>query len=438
MTLVGEDLLLRKKTLAGIIIASILLSAVGCANPLHKIERELVNGNQNVGAEALQLGLGDINLGTLPPAALTPSWQRNFADYFAASLSPDGNLVAAFTLIGNASGTTQGFNVFDQQGNLLWNHTFKDEAYKSGWAKIMGPNNQIIAGAFHYNNMGSIYCFDAFGNQLWNKPVWGPTTVVHSRDGTRFGLVDSTRGVVQLVNKDGTSVGAYTIRGQAKAEFFSRGNALLLQDADRIRIIGPDGERIWETEGLSADLCQEVELAHGGDLVAISTDDADGSLYLFDISGNKLWEYLLFFGGSQQLTFSPDDARLAAYDVGERAGIYVFDCQTGKLLWRHFFSAEENIDVDIRSAQFSVDGEILWALTVESGVAEDGKERYHLLVFAGDNGQLLQAYTLGENVEVHVAGSGTAMIVGSHDIGKKLSHISNRLAYYELDFANLN
>ena len=30
------------------------------------------------------------------------------------------------------------------------------------------------------------------------------------------------------------------------------------------------------------------------------------------------------------------------------------------------------------------------------------------------------------------------MIVGSHDIGKKLSHISNRLAYYELDFANLN
>ena len=179
----------------------------------------------------------------------------------------------------------------------------------------MGPNNQIIAGAFHYNNMGSIYCFDAFGNQLWNKPVWGPTTVVHSRDGTRFGLVDSTRGVVQLVNKDGTSVGAYTIRGQAKAEFCSRGNALLLQDADRIRIIGPDGERIWETEGLSADLCQEVELAHGGDLVAISTDDADGSLYLFDISGTSSGS-LLFFGGSQQLTFSPDDARLAAYDVG--------------------------------------------------------------------------------------------------------------------------
>ena len=75
---------------------------------------------------------------------------------------------------------------------------------------------------------------------------------------------------------------------------------------------------------------------------------------------------------------------------------------------------------------------------MESGVAEDGKERYHLLVFAGDNGQLLQAYTLGENVEVHVAGSGTRHDRGQPRYRQKLNHISNRLAYYELDFANLN
>ena len=85
---------------------------------------------------------------------------------------------------------------------------------------------------------------------------------------------------------------------------------------------------------------------------------------------------------------------------GERAGIYVFDCQTGKFV-AAFFSAEENIDVDIRSAQFSVDGEILWALTVESGDAR----KISPVGVCWDNGQLLQAYTLGENVG-HVAGSG--------------------------------
>ena len=149
----------------------------------------------------------------------------------------------------------------------------------------MGPNNQIIAGAFHYNNMGSICAMPSatncgisqFGGLRWCTP----------RDGTRFGSMDSTRGV-QLVNKDGTSVGAYTIRGQAKAEFSAAAMPCCCRMPTAFALSGPTVSGSGKQKVCPLTCARKWRLAHGGDLVAISTDDADGSLYLFDISGNKL------------------------------------------------------------------------------------------------------------------------------------------------------
>ncbi len=406
---------------------------MGCGQPLAAIEEEIASGH----AEQLRLDDADVStilaLKNIEPLVLDLAWERAFPQFFTASVSPGGDLVTVFSTFSEGRRKWMGLKVFDTRGDLVWEHLFKDGEYRSGWGRVLSPSNHIGAAAFHYNGMGNFYLFDSLGRLLWTRPVWGNVSAVMSVEAERLALIDHARGMLYLLDLSGQELRSYPVTTGATAQFMHGGDYLLVQDGKQVFIVTARGRQVFKST-VDPETQRHATFSHGGKYIAVSTGDGDSSVYLFDFAGQQLWSYLLYFGGTNQLAFSPDDSYLAVYDVGRRAGLYLFDVETGELAWRYFFEVPAEHKVSLRHLAFTPDSSLVVAHVVEGYQDQTiGFTEKHALVVFTIDGKVKWKADLGKNIEYHLSANGKALVIGSNSIAGNGDFPSNTLAYYNLD-----
>lgn len=160
---------------------------------------------------------------------------------------------------------------------------------------------------------------------------------------------------------------------------------------NRVYLFDRSGNILWDykTEGTVS----SVSLSSDGSYVAVGS--LDGYVYLFDPSGNLLWSYKTdsYVG---QVSISSDGSHVAAqvgYDV------YLFD-RLGNLLWSY------KTDNGVRSVSISSDGSYIAA-------GSDDKKVY----FFDGSGNLLWSYNAGNPVNrVSISSDGSYIAVGIQDV----------------------
>jgi len=158
---------------------------------------------------------------------------------------------------------------------------------------------------------------------------------------------------------------------------------------NRVYLFDRTGNILWDykTEGTVS----SVSLSSDGSYVAVGSLD---NVYLFDPSGNLLWSYKTdsYVG---HVSISPDGSHVAAqvgYDV------YLFD-RLGNLLWSY------KTDNWVRSVSISSDGSYI--------AAGSGDKKVY---FFDRSGNLLWSYNTGENVNiVSVSSDGSYIAAGIQD-----------------------
>ncbi|BBB89404.1 outer membrane protein assembly factor BamB [Methylomusa anaerophila] len=81
-----------------------------------------------------------------------------------------------------------------------------------------------------------------------------------------------------------------------------------------------------------------VAVAPDGQFVAVAS--FDHTVYLFDRSGKKIWDYRVPSGMPVSVAFSADGSIVLAGESSSDGKLYAFDRLTGKILWDYAFAAD--------------------------------------------------------------------------------------------------
>ncbi len=387
-------------------------------------------------AEVLGPETGDeVDLREVPRRDLDLLWSETYDDVFSTSLSRDGLVIVASGNLGPRWNSRIGFNVYDREGNLLWQYRFRDRGYRSVWTEVLGQGRYVAAASYYYDSSGHVHLFEG-GTRLWSVPVKGPVSVAMPPEGDYLAIIDHVASALMVYDTAGNRLMRTEVGEDAQVDIVIGGQLILLKDEGQVALLTPEGTRIWGYP-LEGTIKRNIALSHSGDLVAVATGDADSVLYVFDRSGELLWKYVLFPSGTNELTFSADDRYLAVYNVGRRGGVYVFDVESGDLLWRRFFRTPSGHLSDIRDVVFYLAEEDYLLLVDHVDIFEvDGEpvEEHRLLAF-DEAGRALWWTPLGVNVEVDLSRDATTCVVSTSPPVDVAGRQACELKAFDLDAA---
>mgnify|MGYP000309592071 CR=1 FL=1 len=411
-------------------LAALLLSGCGQESLVPPAQVDLLPET----AEVLGPEAGDeVDLEEVPKRDLGLIWSETYDDVFTTSLSRDGSVIVASGNLGPRWNSRIGFNVYDREGNLLWQYRFRDRGYRGVWTQVLGQGRYVAAASYYYDSSGHVHLFDESGTRLWSVPVEGPVTVVMPPEGDYLAIIDHVASALMVYDTAGNRLVRTEVGEDAQMDIVIGGQLILLKDHRQVALLTPQGMRIWSYP-LEGTIKRNIALSHSGDLVAVATGDADSVLYVFDRSGELLWKYVLFPSGTNELAFSADDRYLAVYNVGRRGGIYVFDVESGELLWRRFFRTPSGHVSDIRDVVFFLAEEDYLLLVDHVDIFEvDGEpvEEHRLLAF-DEAGRPLWWTPLGVNVEVDLSRDATTCVVSTSPAVDGAGRLACELKVFDL------
>ncbi|HCC33270.1 MAG TPA: hypothetical protein DEQ28_05120 [Clostridiales bacterium] len=380
------------------------------------------------------LRLMEIDWDAVPLQELTPAWEQGYAQAVTASVAEDGRSVAAAVGLPDGRPTAPGYELFDDAGQLISRVTFTDRRYRASSVRLLAEGRWVAATKTELNQEGHFSIYDSRGRRLLVLPVQGWAMASGSRDASRLSVLQQPRwgslARLHLFATDGwRELTSFRVRPDATVKF-STGGRMLVTDADRVFLVAPGGEVLAEYP-LPARLRRVVALSPSGERVAATTGGADSRVYLFNQAGERLIDSLLFFGGTNGLTFSQDERWLAVYDVGERGGICLFDLASGELAWRSLFLAIEGAEIRVRNVALDPASRRTVAQVVISRPGPPSIEE-HFLYVAEHDGQPLARIFLGTNVEVAMAMSGRVAVVTTNHVADWSGRVRNYVRWYDL------
>lgn len=221
------------------------------------------------------------------------------------ALTQDGSEVVVGTgqAIGNGS-----VYAFNDKGESLWsyalNHSVSSISVSANGSLVAVGGYENARGPSGFYENGALYLFNGQGKMLWNKSLGGPgPTVKLSSDGSRMAVATES-GILYM---------------------------------------NDHGQTLWSFSGGSNGNVNSIDMSpDGSNLVASvmyrpNTENWSWSFLSFSSAGKLLWNYTsLSPGGSTSVAgvrVASDGSTLASSDVsGENGTLYLFD-HSGNLLW---------------------------------------------------------------------------------------------------------
>ncbi|MCL6450226.1 MAG: PQQ-binding-like beta-propeller repeat protein [Acetobacteraceae bacterium] len=357
----------------------------------------------------------ELSLSDCPLKSPAPLWEKGFSDAVTSSLSPDGSLVAVSGVLPRGGLRRMEVQVYGRDGVLQWSRHLQDPGFRSGWARFLADGEHLALGAFYYNETGVVEVYPAGGGAaLWRRRASGPVLVTSSEQGDRLAVIDHLEGYLHLLSAGtGTELARVRVGPAATCQFVASGEYLLVEDGDRLFLLDGAGRHAWEHR-LDGSMLREVGISRDASWLAVTTGEADSSVYLFDRDGRLRWKYLLFPGGTNLVRFSPDSRLLAVYNVGRRAGIYLFRTGTGELLWRLFFAdGAAHGDISLRRLEFAPDCGFLMVEAVVGTATGPTLQEEHQVILLDPSGSALWRLPLGYDLDLALdTGCGTVVATG--------------------------
>lgn len=357
-----------------------------------------------------------VDFATVPTLALDPVWTKRYNHKVQAYMSPDGESIV---ISGRFPGRGLGLVVLDQNGKQRWQYTFPGNWSASAQVSISGSPGAITAVVNDAAQTGNAYAFMPSGDLLWQRPVDGAASVIASTDGQRFLLVNTVAGRLQLISRKNEVLANETINPHGTAQFINDRNLVLINDANRVKLLDASGKTLWSHQ-VDSELKGSVAVSGDTRLIAITTTGRDSSIYAFDAKGKLKWGRQLLLGGTNRPVFSSDSEVLYVYNVGSGAGIYAFQAETGDLLWRTVFD-NSKIKRAVTTGFFPSRDILTWDYS--TGDAGDG----HWLIIQDRNGTRFYKYRLGKAAVVHGTSNGRHVLVTQADPGVGANGTSVRL-----------
>jgi len=430
----GETLMSRSRTKAFYLHPTVFITAgfaaiiflTGCspassrfdlsANGYSPAESDPGDGRPLVPAETR------VDLDQVPLLIAEPVWSQRFADNVHVSISPPGQFVAVTT-----RGRAAEVYVYDSGGERVWSRSIP--GYDKVNARFLHHDGYLGVWVHDQDTKGQYRVYAPDARMLLNIPVRGAVTARMSDDASTLALVEFR--TLRLLDMSGKTVATHQVRQGASVRFIPGSPTLLVEDEQEILVLSSDG-RVLDRYDLRRQLTRAVVPSPDGTLIAVSTGLGDNALHMLGIRGEEVWKYLLLPGGSNDVLFSPDGDLLLVYNVGRRGGLYLFDANSGMLLWR------TSLDIDIscrlvtwRDAAFTGAGShIVGHLGIRDTSRGEVSEESSLVIISMD-GCFVARVTLGFNLEVALGRDG-ALLAVADGAPSPWSYVQNTVHFFDL------
>ena len=204
-------------------------------------------------------------------------------------ISDDGATIAVGTTHDYEDNVWELF-VFDNLGNLKWNHIGKDGLIQGNAIAVSSDGQNIVIGAMASGEFGTLYEFDKLGNILWQKNNVSGGVLNLDMSGDGSSIVVGTNNGMLLLDGDGEEIGSHstwfpTISSDGK---FIASSGYIGNYENGIAFFDGKLNKIWSISNA------------GSDINKISKDGT------FIIAGTRLPDYssksddLYFFVGGQK------------------------------------------------------------------------------------------------------------------------------------------
>jgi len=334
-------------------------------------------------------------------------WRQRYEGLLGARIGPSGEQTVVFgTLPGGL-----GLELLDDGGSKRWDAHFNGSGLRSIRADVHAQPPVVTAVAGDGSANSHVSVFNLQGQELWRRRATASATLVVSADATRFALLEPVAGRLRLLDRRGQELGEFAISPDAAAAFYHDQNVLLINDADRVRLVSQAGDLLF-TQDIDREFERSVVLSPGGDRVAMTTAGSDSTAYVFDLQGRLLWSKPLFLGGTNEPAFSPDGSFLYVYNVGDGAGIYGLDTATGAVSLRLFPAVPEGRRATVRNMWTTDTAVVIDFVTSPRVSATEGSaDEEHVLLVAAPDASSMRRLPLGRNVEVDLSDDGRRLLV---------------------------
>jgi len=334
---------------------------------------------------------------------LSPAFELSFPAQVHATLSPDGEMVAVAGFLPRGRRSRPGIMVLDRLGGTLWQADFAGDA-RSFWVGFVAQGRLLAATAAPPRGEGTLCLFRRDGSRLLTTSFNSPASVAVDPDGDLVAIVNPEREWIELRSVPSGNIGRrISVAGPASVAFAAGGDILVVHQQGRVTVVDVNSGETEATYRLQGVPLREMAVLPDGQRLAVTTADPDSALYLFTGTQSWCWRRLLVPGGRNHVACSPGGGEVAVYDVGDRAGLCVFEAPTGALRWRRFCRpAGAGVEVQLREVALQAAARYVLADYVLSPVAAEEGEHHVLCAFDGD-GSLLWQSPLGENVDVSLA-----------------------------------
>lgn len=278
------------------------------------------------------------------PAALetaepAPAWSHRYPRSVAAAVLPDGSGVLVAGPIG--PGGQPHVELLDAGGARRWRYPVAAAPDARLEIAAVEPRaDRAVVLAAPEGGRGVLLALTLAGRPVWRYEVGTPASVRLSPDGRRAAVVDHAAGRLALLGDHGAELAALPVGPGAVAEFVA-GGALVVDDQDRVVVVGPDGQvlrRLAVDEGVR----RQLAVLPDGRRVVVAASGGHDALYLleFDPERRRVWSPAdplpLYPGGRNRLRLSPDGETAYVHDVGDRGGLYAVATRDLSVRWRLF------------------------------------------------------------------------------------------------------
>lgn len=263
-------------------------------------------------------------------------------------LSPDGNYLAVSDS-GSvpASNPEKNIRLIHKSGEALWNKPARTFVFHSA---ISLNGSCTVFGSY-----GDITCFDKNGLSLWTYPVSTPVTSLDmSKDGGYIVAVLDHTSVIYL-NLSGEEIWKHEFPNVNDIKMSGDGNYVCLLSSKALYCLNHEGVTLWKR--VLAEDGIMLDVSETGNAIVVRTP---GSVFSYDLSGNRLWEYRLKYPGPHIHPLSPlplalsNDGAYTAFISGQSL---ILLNQTGIVAGN--FSSEEQLS----GVAISSDEENIMAIT---------------------------------------------------------------------------
>lgn len=427
--------MLCDRALLSAILLLVLVALAGCAEP-----GPTVTGDDAIiDATSIEPRQGNRGDGRPDPRAavleeveevtVDSAWTESMARNFRFSLAPDGSTLATVERSGDGSYVVRARNA---AGDIVWTYTTPERHYVSSNVRMYGSGAPVGLALYRTDGTGSLRILDDEGGVIYERSLAGPSGFALSDRGETLALLDRLSGEMRIVGLQPPAELGWTRAGDETLFRFVPGTDLiLLLGREDVQIVGPDATSLWEQQ-IDSDLRGGVCITEGGQRIALTTRDPDGAVYALDRSEGIMWRQLLFPGGRNDLHFSADGSRLLIYNVGVEGGVFLYDMDSGDLLWRCFVRLDGDEDGHLRIDDAGIDDEgRVTAHLVVCRNLDSGAEESHYLLFLSPSGEVTGRIFLGVNVQVRLARDGKAAAVASGEPDEGTgARILDSLSYY--------